>query len=757
MGIPIIQKFTCKFILLTNFYNEIFIYWICKYEDEGLEMVKMKGRIISLTIILLMVVGSFGAFGTYLLINNDVDIKEYMPGEVIVGFHKQLEVLGPIDVRDIDIFEGHNIKEKIEVLNVAVVDVDIGEEQTFIDSIDDSPFVKYAELNRIVHACYTPNDPRWDAQWGPQRIHCKEAWDSQQGSSSVKIAIVDTGVDYNHEDIAGNYVSGGYDWVNDDDDPWDDRGHGSHCAGIAAAVMNNNKGIAGVAQVSIMAEKVLSSGGSGSASDVAYGIVHAADNGADIISMSLGSSSPSSIIEDACDYAYNDEDVVIVAASGNDYSNQINWPAAYETVIAVGAIDNQDERCSFSNYGEGLELVAPGYRIISSIPGNDYDFYSGTSMACPHVSGVAALAKSTYPSWTNIQIREELKNTAEDLGPDGWDEEFGYGLVDARLSGGGPGEGANVNIIIHQVKGLDALDLGSDPEWYYKVSVDSQTRFEYDGYEQEILPGWWIFVWNERNLWTPDKNYEFFTENPEVTVKVKLMEDDVAFNDIADLSERPSDDFLGGEEGRTFTITYDLSTDEITGDRYESDGTWLYTRGDWDGSTEPEGILTGYKQDDAQLWFKITDDYDPNDYKPNLLVSPTSINFGTVSEGDVVSDKFTVKNGAKEDDPFNPPQDLTWDIENPPSWISVSPVSGSLEPGDEESVTVEIDTTGMEHKTWSGKIKVTSNGGTQDVTITITVPRVRPRLSLLYSLFEVIQSKFPLLLKFLENLPVFQR
>jgi len=443
-----------------------------------------------LFIVIIMVIGSFGVFGTSPVINSDVSVKEYVPGEIIIGFHTQLENLNSINVREIESFEGYNIKEKIEVLNVAVVEVDIGEEQAFIDSISNSPFVKYAELNVIVHAFYTPNDPRWDAQWGPQRIHCGEAWDRQQGSSSVKIAIVDTGIDYNHEDLADNYVSGGYDWVNDDNDPMDDRGHGTHCAGIAAAVMDNNKGIAGVAQVSIMAEKVLSSGGSGSSSDVADGIIHAADNGADIISMSLGSSSPSSVIENACDYAYNNKGVVIVAASGNDYSDEVSYPAAYETVIAVGAIDQYDQKCDFSNYGEDLELAAPGYRIISSVLDNNYDFYSGTSMACPHVAGVAALTKSQHPSWTNIQIREELQNTAEDLGDPGKDIYYGYGLVDARLSGEGPDDKAKINIEIHKVQALDAIDLLSEAEWYYKVSVDSQSCFEYDGYEQEILPGW---------------------------------------------------------------------------------------------------------------------------------------------------------------------------------------------------------------------------------------------------------------------------
>jgi hypothetical protein len=350
------------------------------------------------------------------------------------------------------------------------------------------------------------------------------------------------------------------------------------------------------------------------------------------------------------------------------------------------------------------------------------------------------LAKSQHPTWTNVQIREELQDTAEDLGPSGWDDDFGYGLVDARLSGGTPEDGAYVSVTIHQIKGLDDIDSwpGVEPEWYYKVSVGDQSRFQYDGYETQFL-FWWIFHWNERNLWTPDKTFSIFTEDSEVDIKIELMDDDVVSNDIADLSERWSDDFWGGEEGRIFTITYDLFTNDFTGDRADFDGTWNYTRGDWDGSTEPEGILDP-KQDDAQLWFKITDSYKPEDYNPDLYVNPISINFGSVSEGEVVTKEITIKNDAKENDPFRPIQDLNWNI-NAPSWISVSSKSGSLDPNEKKIVTIEIDTEGMEHKTWSGTIEVTSNGGNQDVSITLKVPRAKAYFSFLQGLLGLNQYK----------------
>jgi len=692
-------------------------------------MIKIEGKIISVIIIFLMIIGSFGAVGTQLSIKTgNYENELFISGEVIIGFNSK------IDVKTIDNFKGHDIIQKIENLNIAVVETIAGGEFSLINDIIDSPEIRYAEPNYIVYSYHIPNDPDWEKQYGPQRIYCPEAWDIHQGSNSVKIAIVDTGIDYNHEDL-DNYVSGGYDHVNGDNDPYDDNSHGTHCAGIAAAEMDNNIGIAGVAQVSVMAEKVLGGGGSGSSSNVAAGINHAVNQGADVISMSLGSSSPSQVIKDACDAAYA-SGVLLVAASGNDYSSEVGYPAAFDSVIAVGATDTEDERCGFSNYGDELELMAPGYRIYSTIPNDKYERYTGTSMATPHVAGVAALAMSRYPSKDNEWIRQKLRDTAKDLNTPGWDEKTGYGLVDARLGGGEPN--AIVEVTIHKVTALDDIDPwpNTEAEWYYTVNIDSQSITEYDGYEEQFF-FWWIFHWNSRDTWTPDKSYTFNAYNSEVIMKVKLMDDDVLLNDVADLSERT------GDPGRIFEITYDLEDDSISGDRYEDDGTWLYTRGDWDGVPGDD--------DDAQLWFDISDNYNYDDYKPKLDVSPTSINFGNVGEGEVVIRTFDIKNTAKEDDPFNPPQDLNWNIANSPTWMSVSPKTGSLEPGEEETVTIEIDTYGMEHRTWSGIIEVISNGGNKDVSITIRVPKYKGQFNFLNILKDLLKLNFPLIYRCLET------
>ena len=347
---------------------------------------------------------------------------------VIVGFKS-----GVASAAQDDLIEkyGGTVIDKIEELDCKVAGVSEDKLQQFIEGISTEESVEYAEEDCIAYITYTPNDPKYPQQWGPPCIKADDAWDCEKGSKGIKIAIVDTGVDYNHEDIAGNYVTGGYDWVNDDNDPMDDHGHGTHCAGIAAAVIDNNKGIAGIAQSSIMAEKVLNAEGWGYYSWVASGIIHAADNDADIISMSLGGESPSTTLERACEYAWN-KGCVLVAATGNDGISSILYPAKYDTVIAVGALSDCNTRWRWSNYGPEMELIAPGVSILSTIRGNNYAKWNGTSMATPHVSGVAALVWSKTPGLTNQQVRNILKNTADDLGTPGWDKYYGYGRVDAK-------------------------------------------------------------------------------------------------------------------------------------------------------------------------------------------------------------------------------------------------------------------------------------------------------------------------------------
>jgi thermitase len=323
-----------------------------------------------------------------------------------------------------------------------VADMPFNVVSSFRGEVQTKNLARYVEPNMKFKAQFVPNDPYWSLQWGPQKIEADWAWNTTTGSHSVIVAVIDSGIDYTHPDLAANYVTGGRDWVNDDEDPLDDFGHGTHCAGIIAAVLNNAVGIAGIANVSIMAEKGLDAYGSGWEDDLANAIIHAVDQGADILSNSWGGYGESYLIHDAVQYAYN-HSVLVVAAAGNDAWSRKSIPAAYDEVVAVTATDSYDAPASFTNFGDWVEVAAPGVDIYSTMPTyhvtlNDYgysmnyDYMSGTSMACPHAAGVAALIWSQFPNATRDWVRAQLRYTGDDLGDPGFDEYYGYGRINAR-------------------------------------------------------------------------------------------------------------------------------------------------------------------------------------------------------------------------------------------------------------------------------------------------------------------------------------
>ncbi len=303
---------------------------------------------------------------------------------------------------------------------------------SFIREVSTLSEIVYIEPNFYKQATFIPNDPEWANQYGPQIIGMETAWDVQMGNNSTLVAIIDTGIDYTHPDL-GNYLPLGYDFFNDDADPFDDNGHGTHVAGTIGATINNGIGVAGVAATSFFAEKFLDAGGYGSDIDGANAIIHAVDQGADILSNSWGGGGYSQTLADAVAYAVS-SGVIVVAASGNGATNAPSYPAAYPGVISVGATDINDELAYFSNWGENLDIVAPGVDIVSTFPGNSYVYYSGTSMATPHVSGALSLLMAHYPDYTPSMIENLLYNTATDLGTPGWDEYFGWGSIDVSTA-----------------------------------------------------------------------------------------------------------------------------------------------------------------------------------------------------------------------------------------------------------------------------------------------------------------------------------
>ncbi|SDY89698.1 Subtilase family protein [Evansella caseinilytica] len=283
-------------------------------------------------------------------------------------------------------------------------------------------------------AVSVPNDEFYEPyQWNLSQIYTEEGWSFSVGDEEVPIAIVDSGVDPEHIDLAAR-IKAGFNAFEDNQAYNDENGHGTHVAGIAAAITNNEAGVAGVSWNNpLLAVKVLDQNAEGNALSIAKGIIWAVDQGARVINLSLGDSHDSDLMYDAVRYAY-ERDVVLIAASGNDDVETPMFPAAYDEVLAVAAVDPQRERAFFSNYGEHIDVSAPGEHIPSTFPENQYVVMSGTSMAAPHVTGLAGLIRSINPSLTNEDVYDLIRETSDDLGDKGFDPFFGYGEINIRTA-----------------------------------------------------------------------------------------------------------------------------------------------------------------------------------------------------------------------------------------------------------------------------------------------------------------------------------
>lgn len=270
--------------------------------------------------------------------------------------------------------------------------------------------VEYAEPNHMLKAFYIPNDPFFAYQYGPQKVQAPDAWDVTTSNGNIKIAIIDTGIQLNHPELAIKLWPG-YNFVEGNLNPNDGNGHGTHVAGIAGALTENSLGIAGIApSASIIPVRALDNSGNGTLSNIANAITYSTNAGAKVINLSLGSSQGSITLENAINHAWN-QGVVIVAAAGNEASNTLTYPAAYQNVIAVASTDINDQKSDFSNYGTWVEVSAPGSAILSTYTGSYYAYLSGTSMACPHVAGLAALLAAQGKN--NVQIKNTILSTCD--------------------------------------------------------------------------------------------------------------------------------------------------------------------------------------------------------------------------------------------------------------------------------------------------------------------------------------------------------
>lgn len=368
------------------------------------------------------------------------------------------------------------------------------------EAISDSGPVKYVEKNETYHAKFLPNDSRYEDQYAAESINAPTAWEETLGSSDVTIATIDQGVQYDHPDLEANMASSpGRDFVDGDSDPYPGdpsaEPHGTHVAGIAGARTDNDQGVSGISDSTLLSARVLNSSGWGSVSDIADAVEWAVDQGADVINLSLGGGGRSQTMQNAVTYA-SSNGVLVVVAAGNNGNNETTYPAAYDECIAVSALDPDDSFASYSNYGDAIELSAPGTNVVSTWPSDGYKSASGTSMAAPVVSGVAALTLAQY-DLTSEELRTHLRNTAVDTGLP--DAKQGVGRIDAGAAiTTPPGEtGGSDSESDTQPNSPDSEPDRSDQNGGEGDSGIKSTTTELDGTLSESTPkSYYSYTWD---------------------------------------------------------------------------------------------------------------------------------------------------------------------------------------------------------------------------------------------------------------------
>jgi subtilisin len=516
--------------------------------------------------------------------------------------------------------------------------------------------VRYVERDGTMHAIAQT------LPWGIDRVDADVLQDNGETGSGADIAIIDTGIDDDHPDLQAN-VGDGKAYVDcrgpNCNYPWsDDNDHGTHCAGIADAV-DNSEGVVGVStEATLHAVKVLDKSGSGSFSDVAAGIEYTADQGWDVGSMSLGASSGSSTVKDACQYAY-DKDVLLVAAAGNDgpCSDCVGYPAAYSTVMAISSTDEDDSLSSFSSTGPEIELAAPGRDVYSTVIGG-YDTFSGTSMACPHVSGAGGQLMAN--GYTNTEARDQLNSTAEDIGLG--DNEQGNGLLDAEaavldgdtdsapsVSWVNPSDGETVSgTVTVQIDASDSEDSDDSLDVTYSIDGGSERSTTYNS-----ETGYYEDSWDTTGVDDGDHTLEATatdsagnTSSSSITVTTDNTE------------SAPTVDSLSASEVETDDSDAEFDVDwQVSDDDGDLDSVDLTLTDDTDGETEDTATVSvsGDSASGTTRLVAAGDDGSGNDYTVEAVVTDSNGNTGsdstTVSETEdtdsaPVIDEFSLTNDS---------------------------------------------------------------------------------------------------------------
>jgi subtilisin family serine protease len=357
--------------------------------------------------------------------------QEFVPGQILV---KPKTGVSDAALTERLKSRGAFHRQRLRYADVHVVNVSEEKIETLLASLRADPDIEVAERDGVARAAFVPNDPEVFSgdEWHLAKIQALQSWDMTIGTTNTVVAVLDSGVNSAHPDLVGRILAG-YDFVFNDDDTSDDFGHGTAVAGTLIAAGNNNLGVAGVAYgCMVLPVKVVDSSGFAAYSAVANGIRYAVEQGARVINLSIAGDSPSTVLQSAIDYAWSNN-VVVVAAVGNNAGTTPQYPAACEHVLAVCATAADDSLCSFSSYGPDVAIAAPGENIWTTQRdlSNPYGPWRGTSFASPIVAGAAALIASANPSLANTQIVSILQSTTDDLGAVGYDSSFGAGRVNA--------------------------------------------------------------------------------------------------------------------------------------------------------------------------------------------------------------------------------------------------------------------------------------------------------------------------------------
>lgn len=410
-------------------------------------------RLVCLGAILAVLVGyAFSSAGSYAQTASPPNAGPFSSGEfnsIIVDFSEQPQALSQLPASLSLLSDTFNLTP---ALNSAFSEADnvytVPGNRSVLESLRNSALAsrtEFIEPNYIYRQDgFTVNDPGYAKQWNLKAIKVEGAWSEGINGKGVTVAVIDTGISQG-PDLKQTAFVPGYDFVNNRTNAADDNGHGTHVAGTIAQSTNNNYGVAGVAYgAKLMPLKVLSRGGSGTVADIAEAIRFAADNGADVINMSLGGGGESLLMREAIGYAHG-KGVVIVTSAGNSARSSASYPALYNHVIGVSATGPDGKKASYSNYGKGVDIAAPGgetrlgqgagilQETINPRTVGEFQFkyFQGTSMAAPHVAGVAALVKSKVGTMSPDQVWEILKKSAEPVEGDPRNF-FGAGYLNAQ-------------------------------------------------------------------------------------------------------------------------------------------------------------------------------------------------------------------------------------------------------------------------------------------------------------------------------------